>query len=134
LRIFEQARRSLFLLRSLGAGISLEDFGTGYSSLSHVHRLPLDKVKVDRSFVQEIETEQGKSLIRSVLNLCDNLEIGCVIEGMETENQAQILQELGCTTMQGYFFGKPVPQDEVLELMGREAPPFAERRAAFHQR
>jgi diguanylate cyclase (GGDEF)-like protein len=116
---FEQARTSLFLLRSLGVGISLDDFGTGYSSLSHVHRLPLDKVKVDRSFVQDIETQQGQSLIKSVINLCENLQIGCVIEGMETANQAQILRGLGCTTMQGYFFGMPVPQDEVLEVIAR---------------
>jgi diguanylate cyclase (GGDEF)-like protein len=119
---FEQARQSLLLLKSLGVNIALDDFGTGYSSLSHIHRLPLDKIKIDRSFIQDIETQKvSHSVIRSVIGLCANLNMDCVIEGMETANQAQILRDLGCTTMQGYFFGRPVRQDEVAGLIARAA-------------
>ena len=117
---FAQARSSLLMLKALGVNIALDDFGTGYSSLSHIHRLPLDKIKIDRSFIQDIETQTvSHSIIRSVIALCDNLEMDCVIEGMETARQAQILQELGCRTMQGYYFGRPVAQEEIAGLLAR---------------
>jgi predicted signal transduction protein with EAL and GGDEF domain len=117
---FAQARSSLLMLKALGVNIALDDFGTGYSSLSHIHRLPLDKIKIDRSFIQDIETQTvSHSIIRSVIALCDNLEMDCVIEGMETARQAQILQELGCRTMQGYYFGRPVQQEEIPRLLAR---------------
>src|ERR671920_452950 len=104
---FEQARASLTLLKALGVEIALDDFGTGYSSLSHVHRLPLDKIKVDLSFIRDIETNHAsRSLIKSVIDLCNNLNIRCVIEGPERAGQVEILKGLGCATMQGYFFGE----------------------------
>nr|WP_298415648.1 EAL domain-containing protein [uncultured Halomonas sp.] len=118
---FEQAQDAIDRLRALGVKISLDDFGTGYSSLSYVHRLPLDTIKIDRSFVTNIETQDtSKNIVRTIIDLCRNLEISCVVEGMETEAQARILLALGCRTMQGYFFSKPMAQDDVLPFLAQQ--------------
>jgi diguanylate cyclase (GGDEF)-like protein len=110
MRDFDQACEALAALRDFGARISLDDFGTGYSSLSYVHRLPLDKIKIDRSFITEIETvATGRDIIKTVADLCRNLKFGCVVEGTETAGQVAILRELGCSLMQGYLFGRPMP-------------------------
>ncbi|QEA38215.1 EAL domain-containing protein [Pistricoccus aurantiacus] len=115
---FEQAHDAIARLRALGTRVSLDDFGTGYSSLSYVHRLPLDTIKIDRSFVLDIETRAtSRNIIRTIVDLCRNLEIGCVVEGMETEAQADILRDLGCNTMQGYFFSKPLAEKDVLDFL-----------------
>jgi predicted signal transduction protein with EAL and GGDEF domain len=100
---FAQAQESIEALRGLGARIALDDFGTGYSSLSHVHRLPLDKIKIDRSFVMDIESRaSSRDILKTVIDLCTNLNINCVVEGTETATQAEIVRELGCHSMQGY--------------------------------
>ncbi len=118
---FDKACTALVTLRALGVRIALDDFGTGYSSLSHVHRLPLDKIKVDRSFIKDIDRRRdGRSLVKSVIDLCDNLGIACVIEGVETAEQVAILEDLGCTTMQGYHFGRPMTGEAVAEFLARE--------------
>lgn len=118
MRDFDQALESLELLKRLGSRISLDDFGTGYSSLSYVHRLPLDRIKIDRSFVQDIENEaRQRDIVKSVIDLCRNLGLECVVEGVETASQTQILQQLGCNRMQGYFFSKPVPSNDALSLI-----------------
>jgi diguanylate cyclase (GGDEF)-like protein len=121
MRDFEGASDALRTLRRVGVRISLDDFGTGYSSLSYVHRLPLDKIKIDRSFVAEIETEPTcRDIIKSVVDLCRNLKLDCVVEGAETEAQLRILQELGCATIQGYIFGRPMPISDVPGHIERE--------------
>ncbi|MGC3874680.1 putative bifunctional diguanylate cyclase/phosphodiesterase [Halomonas sp. GXIMD04776] len=118
---FDQAHEAIDRLRALGAKVSLDDFGTGYSSLGYVHRLPLDTIKIDRSFVTDIETRNtSKNIVRTILDLCRNLEIGCVVEGIETEKQVDILHALGCRTMQGYFFSKPLAQNDVLTFLARQ--------------
>ena len=114
-RDFRQARASLSLIKQAGCHVSLDDFGTGYSSLSYVHRLPFDTIKIDRSFVAEVVTDvvSGK-IIKSVIDLCRNLGLECVVEGVETESQCEILTALGARVMQGYLFGKPMPADAML--------------------
>lgn len=120
---FDQAEASIRMLKALGARISLDDFGTGYSSLSYVHRLPLDKIKIDRSFVIDIETQSTcRTIVRTVVDLCQSLSIDCVVEGMETKEQASVLRELGCKAMQGYFFSKPMPEGEVASFIARMKP------------
>ncbi len=115
---FGQALTSVAALRALGAGIALDDFGTGYSSLSHVHRLPLDKIKVDRSFVVDIESrESSRDILKAVIDLCHNLDIACVVEGTETAGQTEIVRRLGCYAMQGYFFARPMPAGEVATFL-----------------
>jgi diguanylate cyclase (GGDEF)-like protein len=114
MRDFDKGCECLNALKALGARIALDDFGTGYSSLSYVHRLPLDKIKIDRSFIKDIETQPAcRDIVKTIIDLCRNLKLTCVIEGMETNEQAQILRGLGGAMMQGYYFGKPMPADAV---------------------
>jgi len=115
---FEQANISLRLLKALGVRISLDDFGTGYSSLSYIRLFPISKIKIDRSFVKDVETDLDcRAIVKSVIDMCRNLKLGCIVEGMETEAQVSILRGLGCNTMQGYFFGRPMPAAEVLGFL-----------------
>jgi diguanylate cyclase (GGDEF)-like protein len=118
---FVQARAALDALKKLGARISLDDFGTGFSSLNSVHRLPIDKVKVDGSFVANIDREPtARAIVKSIVDLCENLGLTCVIEGVETQQQADALRELGASVMQGHLFGKPVAASQVLSLYVKE--------------
>jgi EAL domain-containing protein (putative c-di-GMP-specific phosphodiesterase class I) len=95
-------------LQRLGLSIALDDFGTGYSSLSYLQRMPIDAVKLDRSFVSDLTTESATvSMVRSVLEMASALNLRVVTEGVETEEQLQILRELGCEEAQGYLLGRP---------------------------
>ncbi|WP_062115875.1 putative bifunctional diguanylate cyclase/phosphodiesterase [Aureimonas sp. AU40] len=114
MRDFRQADQSVTLLRSLGMGIALDDFGTGYSSLSYLHRLPIDKIKIDRSFVHALQDQSGHDLLRSILMLCQSMTLECVVEGVETVEQLATLRELGARAFQGYLFAKPMPMDALL--------------------
>ncbi len=104
-------------LRNLGVGFSLDDFGTGYSSLSYLKALPLDQLKIDKSFVRDVLDDASDAAIAvSILTLAQALELDVVAEGVETEGQLQFLLANGCKAFQGYLFGQPVPvQDLVLE-------------------
>ena len=114
LQNFETARDNIGLLRKAGAKVALDDFGTGYSSLSHVQNLPLDKLKIDRSFVKDIETNTtSQTIVRSILALCHGMHMECVAEGAETESQVRFLQAMGCQLIQGYYFAKPMPKEQV---------------------
>jgi EAL domain-containing protein (putative c-di-GMP-specific phosphodiesterase class I) len=106
------------MLKALGVGISLDDFGTGYSSLSYVRRFPIDKIKIDRSFVRDVETDEScRAIVKSVIDMSHNLGLGCIAEGMETRDQVRALRRLGCRTMQGYHFGRPMPAARVLPFL-----------------
>lgn len=103
-------------LRETGIGFSLDDFGTGYSSLSYLRRLPLDQLKIDRSFVQEaLENERSAGLVKSIIKL--GLDLGFVVlaEGIETPAQHAFLLKCGCDEFQGYLFGRPMPEDDFRE-------------------
>ena len=109
-----EATIALNVLKRLGARISLDDFGTGYSSLSCIRELPLDKVKIDRSFISEIEYDTASCLIlTTIIGLCRNLGLECIVEGVETAEQAEFLRGQGCRFMQGYHFGKPMSRERV---------------------
>jgi len=113
-------------LRELGCEVHLDDFGSGYSSLSYVHRLPLDAIKIDRSFVLEVETsEVSRGIIRTIVDLCRNLKLQCVVEGVETAGQVAALRELGCDAMQGFYFSEPFAPDAMSRPVGREMAPAA---------
>ena len=95
-------------LQRLGLSIALDDFGTGYSSLSYLQRMPIDAVKLDRSFVSDLTTDVATvSMVRSVLAMADALNLRVVTEGVETEQQLEILRALGCDEAQGYLLGRP---------------------------
>jgi predicted signal transduction protein with EAL and GGDEF domain len=118
---FETAMNALQLLRNLGASIALDDFGTGYSSLSYVHQLPLDKIKIDRRFVNDVcDDRRARKIVKTIIGLSRDLDIQCVAEGVETEAQAVVLSELGCPQMQGYLFSRPVPLNDIKRWMERD--------------
>jgi diguanylate cyclase (GGDEF)-like protein len=106
--------RQLSRIRDLGVQIGLDDFGTGYASLTHLRRLPLDFVKVDRSFVQGVGNDAGdERIVSAVIDLARNLGLRSVGEGVETQEQLDRLRELGCDQGQGYLFARPAPPDEL---------------------
>ncbi|MEM9171794.1 MAG: sensor domain-containing phosphodiesterase [Pseudomonadota bacterium] len=109
---FEQVADAMRAISSLGVSFSLDDFGTGYSALSYLRELPVDTIKIDRSFIKNIETDSvTHALCKSILSLADNLRMDTVAEGVETESQFLLLQQMQCPTIQGYFFARPVPVD-----------------------
>ncbi|GJE25900.1 putative bifunctional diguanylate cyclase/phosphodiesterase [Methylobacterium organophilum] len=112
---FERARQSIATLRTLGIKIALDDFGTGYSSLGYVHRLPLDKIKIDRSFMADLDSELGRSVVTTIIDLCQNLGVDGIAEGIETQDQFQAVRRYGCRYIQGYLIGAPMPIDALLE-------------------
>lgn len=117
-----QLQRAAGQLRGLGCGVSLDDFGTGFSSLSQLLALPLTKIKIDRRFVAGIEDKPtSMKIVRSLLTLSRDMELGCVIEGVETAEELAVLRELGGELMQGYLFARPMPAAEVPAWLARNA-------------
>jgi diguanylate cyclase (GGDEF)-like protein len=114
----EAGIRALRDLRGLGVRLVLDDFGTGYSSLSYLKHLPLDTIKIDRTFVAGIEETADRSIVDAVIALAHGLGIGVVAEGIETDEQADRLRELGCDLGQGYLFSRPVPAEQTAGLLG----------------
>jgi diguanylate cyclase (GGDEF)-like protein len=108
-------------LRSLGVQLSIDDFGTGYSSLSYLHRFPLNYLKIDRSFVSRMTTDDENAIVRTISTLARNLGMQVIAEGIETEEQYQQLRLLGCEFGQGYLFSQPVDGASVLHLLAQDA-------------
>ena len=118
---FDQAEERLLRFRGLGIRIALDDFGTGYSSLAYLRRLPLDAIKIDRSFARDISSDrQGQDVIRAIIQLARALNLAVVTEGVETESQALRLTGCGCSVLQGYLFGRPMPLPALMQVL--EAP------------
>jgi EAL domain-containing protein (putative c-di-GMP-specific phosphodiesterase class I) len=105
----EQTLITLNRLKNMGVGLEIDDFGTGYSSLSYLQRLPFDTLKIDRSFVRELNAGKGSiDIVRAILELARSLKLEVIAEGVETEQQLSRLRTLGCTYFQGFLFSKPV--------------------------
>ncbi|MDB5513214.1 MAG: diguanylate cyclase [Enterovirga sp.] len=118
----EEVMRTLRALRSLGVRIALDDFGTGFSSLSYLHRFPLDRVKIDRSFIRASADATSAAIVRTIIGLATRLGADITAEGVETQEQLEFVVREGCTDAQGFLFSRPVP--------GAEAKRFlTERRA-----
>lgn len=114
----ERAEQVLHSLRALGVTIALDDFGTGYSSLGYLHKFPIDSLKIDRSFISQIERDsKGIDIVSAIIGLAKNFKLGVVAEGIETEKDVQILNDLGCDMGQGYLFGKPMSIDDAHEFI-----------------
>ncbi|PNU06581.1 putative bifunctional diguanylate cyclase/phosphodiesterase [Novosphingobium guangzhouense] len=120
---FAIASAALERLREMGMRIALDDFGTGYSSLSSLHQLPLDMVKIDRSFATRLDEAAGRRLITAIRHLARSLSLDCVIEGIETENQLVSARLAGFSLAQGYFIARPMPLDVLLEYLGLPGSP-----------
>ena len=101
----------------MGINISIDDFGTGFSSLASLKRLPIDVLKIDQSFVRDATTDpDGAALVMAIITLAHNLRLRVVAEGVETAEQLRFLQLLRCDEIQGYFFSRPRPADELVTL------------------
>ena len=114
----DKAVAALTRLKDIGVGISLDDFGTGYSSLGYLKRFPIDVLKIDKSFVDDVTTSSSDAAIaRSVISLAHNLDMRVIAEGVETRAQVDFLTEHGCDEMQGYYFSRPLPAEAFTALL-----------------
>jgi diguanylate cyclase (GGDEF)-like protein len=118
------ARQALEEIMALGCTIALDDFGTGYSSLGYLRAIRFSTIKIDRSFVQGAAQNSPESLaiIRAVVAMCDSLEMTTTAEGVETASEAALIRDMGCTKIQGYYFGRPMPAAEALVVAQRSKP------------
>jgi EAL domain-containing protein (putative c-di-GMP-specific phosphodiesterase class I) len=116
----EAAAQMFKQLRSLGVQLSIDDFGTGYSSLSYLHRFPLNYLKIDRSFVMRMTTDNDNAIVKTIATLAQNLGMEVIAEGIETEEQYQRLKELGCEYGQGFLFSRPVDADSASRLLVKD--------------
>ncbi|WP_457420143.1 putative bifunctional diguanylate cyclase/phosphodiesterase [Roseateles sp. P5_E7] len=116
--------RTLQRLGALGVSLSIDDFGTGYSSLSYLRRLPVSQLKIDRSFIQDLETSaDARAIVKAVIELAHALGLEVVAEGVETEGQAEVLRAKRCDKLQGFFFARPMPAAALAEwAMGPQDP------------
>jgi EAL domain-containing protein (putative c-di-GMP-specific phosphodiesterase class I) len=106
-------------LKALGVEVYMDDFGTGYSSLSYLSQLPIDAIKIDRSFVSQMDVlDRHLQLVRTVLRLAQSLNLRVVAEGVTTRAQVEALRQLGCEQAQGFFFSPPVPREAAGALLG----------------
>jgi diguanylate cyclase (GGDEF)-like protein len=123
-----QALSVLQKLKSMGVHVALDDFGTGYSSLSYLRRFPFDRVKIDKSFIQAQLNDAGtRAIVETVLEMCQRLNLAVTAEGIETEEQLRALQRQGCTDVQGFLLGRPVPAAEAAAMLRAGPAPFAGR-------
>ncbi|BCB02148.1 DUF4084 domain-containing protein [Bacillus sp. KH172YL63] len=105
-------------LRQLGFKISVDDFGSGYSSLSHIKNLPIDILKIDKTFIDDIENDESNAaIVSTILTLASNLNLTVIAEGVENEKQYKLLKESGCDQIQGYFLSKPLPASEITGIV-----------------
>jgi diguanylate cyclase (GGDEF)-like protein/PAS domain S-box-containing protein len=119
----EHVHEMIHSLKAIGVKLALDDFGTGYSSLSYLQRVPFDKIKIDRSFVTGASDPEGRNaaLIRAMVGLAADLKMQTTAEGVETHEELQLVRNLGCSLVQGYIFGKPMPAEEARVLAAKGA-------------
>ncbi len=107
-------------LHQVGFVILMDDFGTGYSSLMMLKSVPVDVMKLDKSFVDDYDDFKGEQIIRRVMQMAQDLSIEVTAEGVETEDQYEFLKSIDCNTIQGYYFARPMPEEEFEECMNKE--------------
>jgi EAL domain-containing protein (putative c-di-GMP-specific phosphodiesterase class I) len=117
------ASQKVLGLKDLGIRLSIDDFGTGYSSLAYLHQFPFDTLKIDRSFVMRLgDAPERAAIVRTIIQLAQNLSMETVAEGVETRLQLGGLRSMGCRYGQGFLFGKPVPSAEAEKWLGATFP------------
>jgi len=118
MRDLDESARQMDRLRALGVSISIDDFGTGYSSLSYLRRLPIDALKIDRSFLKELDRDANTiPLVQAVVTLAHGLGLTVVAEGVETRHQLESLRDVGCDRFQGFLLGEPAPPEAIERLL-----------------
>jgi EAL domain-containing protein (putative c-di-GMP-specific phosphodiesterase class I) len=119
----EHAADTLQKLKAMGIALSIDDFGTGYSSLAYLKRFPIDRVKIDRSFIKDIPNDaDDMAITKGVIALGHSLRLKVVAEGVETAEQQEFLRSNGCDELQGFLFSKPLPAEEVTALLKGHSP------------
>lgn len=114
----ENTIKKLHELSALGVNIAIDDFGTGYSSLSYLKRLPIDELKIDKSFIDDIpDSEGGVAIVKAIIAMANTIDLTIVAEGVENKLQKDYLVKNGCNIIQGYYYSKPIPENEMLEFM-----------------
>src|SRR5213075_2849149 len=117
----EATLATLYRLRELGVRVAMDDFGTGYSSLSYLQSFPFDKIKIDRSFIRDLALRDDcKAIVRAVTSMARSLKMKTVAEGVETVEQFDLVTVEGCDQSQGYFFGRPMKIEKVLEALEKD--------------
>ena len=102
-------------IKALGVSLAIDDFGTGFSSLSYLRRFPIDRLKIDKTFVRDIErTPVNESISRAIVVLASSLSLDIIAEGIETQSEKSMLEQMGCTEGQGYLFAKPLSADDIV--------------------
>jgi EAL domain-containing protein (putative c-di-GMP-specific phosphodiesterase class I) len=130
-----KALEVLTKLRDLGVGLSIDDFGTGYSSLSYLRKLPVEEIKIDRSFVMNMpQSENDQQIVRSTIDLASGLGLKVVAEGVETKDTWRELAEFGCDVVQGYFLTRPIPPQELVEWLAKPVDAPAATDKASHKK
>jgi EAL domain-containing protein (putative c-di-GMP-specific phosphodiesterase class I) len=126
-----RAIEALRKLQSKGIHLSIDDFGTGYSSLSYLSSFPFNKLKIDKSFVTDLDTKAtAKAIVKTIISLAQRLKVSVIAEGIETQEQSRLLQALGCREGQGFYFGRPLETQEFARmLLNRRAAASPARRA-----
>jgi EAL domain-containing protein (putative c-di-GMP-specific phosphodiesterase class I) len=110
----EESINKLNMLKSMGIHVAIDDFGIGYSSLSYIVRLPIDSIKIDKSFVQNINSsKEAKAIVSTIINLCKSLNLNVIAEGIESKLELDYLRSNQCDIGQGYYFSKPVTIVEI---------------------
>jgi EAL domain-containing protein (putative c-di-GMP-specific phosphodiesterase class I) len=116
--LLNDVNKTLALLRDMGICLSIDDFGTGYSSLSYLKDLPIDKIKIDQSFIRNImEIPDNQAITRAIINLAKTLDLKVLAEGVDSMQACEFLRKLGCDQLQGYYFGKPMPPEQFALLL-----------------
>lgn len=117
----QQVSMKAFQLKEEGFTLLMDDFGSGYSSLNILLETPFDVIKLDRKFIENMMvSEKGKMILEQVVSMADKLELGLLAEGVETKEQVDVLQNIGCDQVQGYYYAKPMPEDDFFELLKRD--------------
>lgn len=120
-QIMQDSEHSITVLqeiRDLGVHVSIDDFGTGYSSLSYLKRLPIDTLKIDRSFINDLpDDEEDSAIVKAIVVLANSLKLELIAEGVETQEQQEYLVSEGCSNIQGYYYSKPLEREEYKEFL-----------------
>jgi EAL domain-containing protein (putative c-di-GMP-specific phosphodiesterase class I) len=115
---WDNAKRAIARFKEIGCSISIDDFGTGYSSMSYLKRFPFDALKIDMSFIRDIENNRDdRAIVSAITAMAKEIQLTTIAEGVEREEQRNILRAIGCDTYQGYLGGVPLPESELLQFL-----------------